>query len=250
MLFFVAFYSIYGLLHLYVFVKTGSAFTFSRKEKLSIVVLMAIMLFSPSIIHYFEKAGLGFPARVMSYVGYLWMGALVLFIYAAAFIDIYRLLVYLAGLVFRGKLSSISPTARQSFIVSILFALIISSYGFFEARDIHVERFSINSSKMAGLGKIKIVQISDVHLGLIVREERLRRIIDVVKKENPDILVSTGDLVDGQINDLEGLAEMLQEVKPGYGKFAVTGNHEFYAGLKQSLDFTKRAISSKVFNSP
>ena len=46
----------------------------------------------------------------------------------------------------------------------------------------------------------------------------------------PDILVSTGDLVDGQINKLEGLAEMLQNIKPRYGKYAVTGNHEFYAG--------------------
>ena len=64
---------------------------------------------------------------------------------------------------------------------------------------------------MSGL---RVVQISDVHLGLIVRHKLLKKILEAVQKANPDILVSTGDLVDGQINRLEGLAEMLQNIKP------------------------------------
>ena len=89
--------------------------------------------------------------------------------------------------------------------------------------------------------KFIIVQISDVHLGLIVRQERLNKILEKVKSAHPDMLVSTGDLVDGQLNSLAGLAELLQEVKPPFGKFAITGNHEFYAGLNQSASFTERA---------
>ena len=85
------------------------------------------------------------------------------------------------------------------------------------------------------------MQISDVHIGLIVREERLKNILNKVKEVNPDILVCTGDLVDGQINKLEGLAELFLEIKPRYGKYAVTGNHEYYAGLGQALKFTKKA---------
>jgi hypothetical protein len=55
------------------------------------------------------------------------------------------------------------------------------------------------------------------------------------------MLVSTGDLVDGQINSLEGLADMIKEINPRYGKFAVLGNHEYYAGLKQAIAFKKAA---------
>ena len=90
-------------------------------------------------------------------------------------------------------------------------------------------------------GAFRIVQISDVHLGLIVREERLKRIMEHVRKASPDLLVSTGDLVDGQMNDLDGVTDLLDGVKPRYGKFAVTGNHEFYAGLDQAIAFTRRA---------
>ncbi|HKZ17476.1 MAG TPA: metallophosphoesterase, partial [Geobacteraceae bacterium] len=74
-----------------------------------------------------------------------------------------------------------------------------------------------------------------------VRERRLQRIIGEINKANPDLLVSTGDLVDGQINDLSGLVEVLRQIKPRYGKFAVTGNHEYYAGIDQALDFTRKA---------
>jgi hypothetical protein len=52
-------------------------------------------------------------------------------------------------------------------------------------------------------------------------------------------LVSTGDLLDGQTDNLSNLAEMLREVPTTYGKFAVTGNHEFYAGITRALDFIK-----------
>jgi len=93
----------------------------------------------------------------------------------------------------------------------------------------------------AEVGTLTIALISDVHLGLIVREERLKRILSVVASAEPDILVSTGDLVDGQINNLTGLANILETIDPKYGKFAVTGNHEFYAGLDETLHFTEKA---------
>jgi len=57
----------------------------------------------------------------------------------------------------------------------------------------------------------------------------------------PDLLVVTGDLVDGQINGLTGLAEQFRRIAPRFGKYAVTGNHEFYAGIDQALAFEERA---------
>jgi hypothetical protein len=63
----------------------------------------------------------------------------------------------------------------------------------------------------------------------------------VVKRENPDLLVSTGDLVDGRLAQLPGLLEQFREIRPALGKVAVTGNHEFYVGLDGALAFTKGA---------
>jgi len=74
-----------------------------------------------------------------------------------------------------------------------------------------------------------------------VRRERLERVVAQISAASPDILVSTGDLVDGEINRLTGLAELLTDIKPRYGKYAVIGNHEAYAGLRKALTFTEKA---------
>jgi predicted MPP superfamily phosphohydrolase len=200
------------------------------------------MTFAPAIIHYLERFELEFLARIMSYVAYLWMGVLVLFFSLAVCIDIYRLLIYLGSLAASRDLSSFYPSAKIAFFLPLLFALAAAGYGFFEAKDIRLEHVTIASSRIPeGTDRFRIVQISDVHLGLIVRESRLQKILAKVKEANPDLLVCTGDLVDGQINNLGGLAEILQSIQPAYGKFAVTGNHEYYAGLQQSLAFIRKS---------
>ena len=241
-LFFITFFTLYGLLHLYAFMKARAALSFGVKASIPIIAFLALMTFAPMIVRYLENFEFELSARVMSYIGYIWMGILILFFSLALCIDIYRLLVYLTGLIFQKDLSSLSCSAKFSFFIPLIFAIAAGSYGYFEARNIHVEHLTVKSSKIPDEhNNIRIVQISDVHVGLIVREERLKRIIGKVKNAAPDILVCTGDLVDGQINKLEGLAELFRDIKPRYGKYAITGNHEYYAGLDQSLDFTEKA---------
>lgn len=170
------------------------------------------------------------------------MGLLFLFVSSSVVIDFYRLLINPITHILRMDISSINPSSRFAFLVPLIFSISAGLYGYFEARDIRTERITIRTSKLPeGIDRLRIVQLSDVHLGLIIREERLRRILDEVRKAEPDILVSTGDLIDGQMNELEGMDKILSEIKPRYGKFAITGNHEFYAGIKHAIDFTERA---------
>ncbi|MFN3480508.1 MAG: metallophosphoesterase [Thermodesulfovibrionales bacterium] len=135
--------------------------------------------------------------------------------------------------------SFLSVPGNISFIISASFSIVITLYGYFEARDVRIERQVVRTPKITE--RIRIVQISDVHIGLIIRGERVKKIVDLVNRERPDIVISTGDLVDGQINSLRGISDLLSEIRPSYGKFAITGNHEFYAGLKQAMEFTERS---------
>jgi len=92
---------------------------------------------------------------------------------------------------------------------------------------------------LPGDGKIRIVQISDVHVGIIIRNSRLTPILDAVRDARPDILVSTGDLLDGELDNIMQDAGRFAAIKAPYGKFAILGNHEYYAGLDRSIGFTK-----------
>lgn len=241
-LFLSTFFLLYGALHLFAFMKIKAAFALGARSGFFLALLMAGMAVAPLIIRLLEKQGYESAARLLSYAGYTWMGAILLFFVAGIALDLYRLSVHGAAILLRKDLTLLFPSPRSCFIIPLVCALSVVVYGYFEAGDIRIEKFTIRTPKISkSAGKITIAQISDVHLGLIVREERLKRILDRVKSAKPDILISTGDLVDGQINNLSGLANLLREVKPRYGKYAVTGNHEFYAGLPQALEFTKKA---------
>lgn len=241
-LFLITFLLLYSALHLYLFVKLQFAFHFRFVPSIFVVTFMVVMTCAPFAVRLAERAGHEPFARLMAYAGYTWMGFLFLFFSLSICIDIFRMVTHISGLIFKKDFSYLTSAYRLFFIIPMLYALIASAYGYWEAKSITVEKIVIKTSKIPEhIGRVTIVQISDVHLGLIVREEKLKRVVDAVKKINPDILVSTGDLVDGQIDGLNGLIGMLDEIKPRYGKFAVTGNHEFYAGIKKSLDFTQKA---------
>lgn len=241
-LFLLTFFLIYGGVHLYVFFKTKAALIPSQTSGIALILFMTVMVFAPVIVRIFERHGFEFPARAMSWVGYLWMSLIFLFFVSAVALDLYRLVLFASGLAARADLSRFAPSAKLSFFVCLTLSVVVTVYGFFDARDVRTERVTIRTGKIpSAVGKLTIVQISDVHLGLVVREERLAAILESVKKENPDILVSTGDLVDGQIDDLGKMALLFQGIKPRYGKFAVTGNHEFYSGIDQALMFTRDA---------
>ncbi len=241
-LFLVTFVLLYGTLHLYVFVKLQLAFHLRFAPNVFVVIFMAVMTFAPFAVRLAERAGNESFARFMAYAGYTWMGIIFFFFSFSICVDIIRMVVHVSGIILKRDLSYPTSAYRLFFIIPMAYALLASAYGYWEAKNISIEKIVIKTSKIPeSVGKVTIAQISDVHLGLIVREERLKRITEAVKNINPDMLVSTGDLVDGQIDGLNRLIGMLDGIKPRYGKFAVTGNHEFYAGIRKSLDFTQKA---------
>ena len=125
--------------------------------------------------------------------------------------------------------------------MALLLALCCTLYGGYEALQIRTEHVVIRSPKISSKAGIRVVQLSDVHLGVMIGRWRLQRMLKAVAAARPDIIVSTGDMVDGQIHRLNGLSEMLAGISPRYGMYAVLGNHEYYAGLQNSLDFLRRA---------
>jgi predicted MPP superfamily phosphohydrolase len=241
-LFLLSFFLIYGGIHVYAYCKARSALQFTPSVAVALAAFMALMVLAPILIHFLKGWRLEFAARLMAYLGYSWMGVLFLFFSASLAVDCYNLLVRLVGLLPGVDISNFIIAGKKTFFILALFAVATGCYSFFEAQQIRTEKIKIVTSKLpAGIDRFTIVQVSDIHLGLIVRHAFLEKVIASINTAKPDLLVSTGDLVDAEINHLEGLAELFQQIRPRYGKFAITGNHEFYAGIEQALAFTDEA---------
>ncbi len=241
-LFFLTIVLIYGGLHAYIFLRVRSAFAISPPTAIVLAAFMLFMVFAFFLIRALEQHEYENTARVLAYAAYFWMAAVFLFFCSSIVLDIVHLIIRAAGWFSRSDVSAALLPVRASFFISLGIAIAVCVSGYFDAKDIRIERVRIKTEKLpAGMDKLTIVQISDVHLGLIVRSERLEQMLNVVRAAKPDIFVSTGDLVDAQINHLTGLAEALKGIQTRYGNYAITGNHEYYAGLRTALIFTKEA---------
>lgn len=248
-LFLLTFLLLYGGMHLYGYRRLTGAFDFSMPVAACIIFFMAVMVCAPILVRLAERSGLDEVAVPLAYAGYTWMGLLFLFCVTSVTIDAGRLLMRLAETLWGRDVLHLLPNSRQAFVAAALVSFSVAVYGYFEARSIRTQRVTLATKKLPpSIARFTIVQISDVHLGLIVGAERLRRIVEIISAAHPDMLVSTGDLVDGQINSLGDLAGELRSLEPRYGKFAVTGNHEYYAGIDHAMAFTRQSGFKIIHN--
>lgn len=202
---------------------------------------MLLMVPAPILVRVLERAGLEQGARLFALIAYIWMGLLFLAFAGFVVVGIWELLVRLAGQM-APTLPLLSIYGLRCTLLVLLLALAGGLYGLSEAASLRVEHVRIESDKLpAGAPPLRIAQISDLHLGLLLRETALERVVTAVAELKPEVIVATGDIVDAEIDHLDGLSQRFASLQPPLGKYAVTGNHEYYAGLKPALDFLGRS---------
>lgn len=241
-------------MHIYAFFKRKDALHPRPHLTCFLIFWMFLMAFTPLLVRVAEQFGMETAAQAIAWPGYLWMGFLFIFTSALFFTDVVRHSVrFVTSSAPRQLPEFLSP--RIATVVVLVVAVIASMYSFIEAGQIQSRHVVITSTKLpASTSRIRIVQISDVHIGLLLGEKRLRLILDRIKEAGPDIIVSTGDLIDGKLNrddSISGrnpLAALLATARAPLGKFAVIGNHEVYAGLLQALAFSRAAGFTTIRN--
>lgn len=106
--------------------------------------------------------------------------------------------------------------------------------------DVHVSRVEICSPRLpAGFDGMRIVQLSDMHLGTIVSPEReLTRIVDSVNALHPELVIFTGDLVNIRASELDGRAvRLLRRIEAPV--VSVTGNHDVGSYIKDTVSLPR-----------
>jgi len=82
---------------------------------------------------------------------------------------------------------------------------------------------------------LTLVAISDLHLGTLKGNRWLKNLLRRIDSLKPDMVVVVGDLVDGSVRHVETLLPALKQLRAPLGVWAVTGNHEYYAGAEPSV---------------
>ncbi len=142
-------------------------------------------------------------------------GAVLNFILMVTAVDLFFLFFHMPPLVYGG--------------VSLFLSLLITYYGVRHAFRVKLERISIPTEKLQE--EVKIMHVSDIHLGHFRGRKFLQKLVDMINEANPDFIVITGDLFDGRSMMVPDTLEPLKEVKvPVY---FVDGNHDGYSGVRR-----------------
>ncbi|ERI94134.1 Ser/Thr phosphatase family protein [Clostridiales bacterium oral taxon 876 str. F0540] len=193
------------------------------------------------------------PSSIEGYlnlIGAYWMAAMLYFIMILPLVDIGRFI--------GGKASFIPQGIRENTFIKtyaglfvFLIVIVILAYGTYNAKNIRVSRYDINIDKKAGnLKELKIAMFSDAHLGNIVDNARLAKMVDKVNELNPDIILMAGDIVDEKLSPFvnQNMGENFKRLKSKYGVYFVTGNHEYYGGEVEGIIKNLEAAGVKVIS--
>jgi hypothetical protein len=227
------FIALYGSLHFYVYRRLRAVFPSRRGIIIVTIILLGCSIF---VVEIFTHGNLRpFFIVPLTWVTFIWMGGVFLFFVISAPLDIVQMI---SGRLHLTSVTDILASPFRTWIVMAVVAM-VGGYGYLAARQINIEHVVLVSSKI--IKPFRIVQIADLHLGLMSDERHIRRIVDEINSLAPDVIVSTGDLVDMQMDHLQGLVEQIERLQARWGKFAVYGNHEFLAGIDAARDVTERA---------
>ena len=226
--------------HLYLYLKLRSGFGVGWWGLIYVVwgVVSAILPFASRMGYL----GTGRPPEILFGLAFTWIALVGMACVGFFFMDAASLAAWLldalAGTNFKPRFFD----PRKCVPITLLLLFAAALYSYYEAWDVKRVDIVLETSKLPEeVGRLRLAHLTDIHLGGLYTPARFRRVMDIVRSAEPDILVLTGDVVDGDMSFWEEETKLLASHGAKYGAFAVTGNHEFYVGIDKTVDFMRRA---------
>jgi len=191
---------------------------------------------------FLERMAPTLTGKVVTYLGSFWLVTLLYLFLMILCIDIIRLLDH--GIHF------IPASWKTTFLsgkwlftgVSVITVLTVIA-GHLNAISPRIQRINIHIDKPATSKKeIKIALVTDIHMGFIIGNHRVGKMIDRINALHPDMVLFGGDLVDH--NPLPVIKDEMgtnfTRLNPPLGKFAITGNHEYIGHPEVSINYLSK----------
>lgn len=219
MIFGPVFLILYTGINLYVFLRMSNLL--GIKRNIYFYLIMAFLALSLIIATLIETRFFNIFTRIYYVISATWLGVVFFLACSLIIFEVINLLF---------KVNKFTAG-----IVIVVFVALLSIYSLANASFITIKTIEI---PVKNLDKdLKIVQLSDIHMGTIRTNNFLTNVVDATNTINPDLVFITGDLVDGSAPLSKGMFDEINNISAPV--FFITGNHETYEDLNKVFEILK-----------
>jgi uncharacterized protein len=227
------------LVNLYIYYRTRPIFPTESPWRWLAFAFFWIIALSYILGRFAERAGLNWLAIPLIKAGSWWLGAMVYLTLIFLLADIFRGISLIPGL--KGFFSFPWLSEKGKIVSLSVYAvtIIILIIGFVNALYPAVIKQSIKMDKPLPEGTFKIVLASDIHLGTMISNGRLNRLVNLINRQEADVILLAGDIFDEDLGPVirNNLGDLLKNLKAIEGVFAILGNHEFFGNADEAQKY-------------
>lgn len=140
---------------------------------------------------------------------------------------------------------SIDHSRRNFFKKNFLFlgvatSSVVTGAGYLNSFDPKIKKVTIPLPLAhAGLSGLKVIQLSDIHIGPTLKKDFCELLVKKVNELNADLIIITGDMIDGKVEYLKQELNSFANFKSKLGTYFITGNHEYYWDATGWIEWVK-----------
>jgi predicted MPP superfamily phosphohydrolase len=239
--FFITVFLLHTFINVYIFRKGWKTLPDSPIGK-TMYGIAFFFLYSSFILAMLGRNFLPLGIQKVFYLpGTVWLGAMLYltlwFLMTDGILLIYRLISSTGKRTKRLLLSRIQVLAGYALVIAVL------ANGYYRFTHPAVVEKTIEIRKSGGKHReLRIVAISDLHLGVAIDKKSLQKYVQLINEQHPDLILIGGDLVDNNLLplNLENMQEELNRLQAPLGVYMCLGNHEYLSGITAGLAFLQK----------
>lgn len=239
-IFFSIFFSIYGLVNFYIYMRGLQALPRDGNLRYWYTGLFLVISLSYIAGRFLERLTVCAASDALIWIGSFWLAYMLYFFMAVFFLDIARGANNLLGFFPAAVTGNYAKAKLVAFFYVVAAVTVVVIAGHINTLYPKITRLDITVDRETrGPRTLDLVVATDIHLGVLISNSRLKTLVDGINALSPDAVLLAGDIVDEDIAPVieKNLGELLRSLRAKHGVFAVTGNHEYIGGADAAVKY-------------
>ena len=231
---------LYSLVNFYIYSRAIQSIPAGSPWRIWFTIIFWLLVSAYIAARFLERVNPCDFTEIVTWIGSFWLGIMVYSLLVVLTIDLARVVNHFFHVFPAIFYQDYTKTKVVALFISMALIAIVMLSGFINARLPRIKHLDITiNKKVTGDKSMKIVMVSDIHMGTLIGKRRTNYLVRKIMSLKPDLILFAGDVVDEDLAPVirRNLGEMLGQLKAKYGVYGITGNHEYIGGAEPAVKY-------------